>query len=1154
MIRLLFFVGAMLMPFFLLAQNREYVLGDTVWMKDLSEKGYFEYSPHINGEEYGKQIHAYIYQESQCFLEQFPQDNNWFAYHHINVKQRFEDQWGVDTVIYSEVNRKKLEENFRSRFTSISYPMAQLYNQLSTKMGSRGRKKEAVFYALMYHQTLGKVYPVCHPNHSGAFHVGHIYNRYNLDSSIFWFKKSADWATKEFGFSVPHAGNAYLRVASVYIRTSEYDSAIVYNQKALNALLVSSSKNVNSIQWTYCQLLQMTYISNLIPFDSSEKIFAEYIQFIEDYPKKNEIMYDLLAFVYNARGENLEHQNKIKEAINNYHKGIKVSYNAKKNNVLNHLYDVQGISKSLHYLYARLDVIYTQNSNLQLSRLYQRTADSYLDQFSDGCLHAGGFADAIKYHDDSTEFYKALKNFNKMYNMFRKTRYNGTFYNKAILNYAISHIELAEYLGVVEKVDSFRTIIDKLISDPKLYSLTVFNKTLQLLSKKKFVSNNDLYRNQVYLLDGLYKSHSFFDRSVMYYLLSKIYNYDVDTGLKYSNLAFRRLFHDSTYNNEIFLGKPEQLSQVSELNSYILNLLHRSELLRRLPISDPRRMVADSCLILAEQAADRALANLKNMNDRLEFVGTLKELVETRLPILLERGDTAQALELIERNRARTLHLNHVEAQLQHLNQIPPEDRQSLDSLNNALTPIDIELSLLRAKAKPTPDEQKRMDALTHQKIACEEKRLDVLQKIETNIPEYTEKLHEKPQFSVAEFRRDFFSLPENQNTVCLSYFQAKDSLYAFLLTPNKILLKVLPVSDSLVNAKVAYLNARMVDSVILQQKTKKASLARKNFEAYVPVASELYQQLIAPVSDELKGKSVIILPDNALWQLPFEALLTDKISIDSAQKMYANMEESAYQALPYWLKISTISRRLSLYAYKRHKPMTYDYDLVAFAPVFEPKQRHMVNNSLQIRSFLRGVERWATRSTITADGRTLVPLYETLKEIKNISKNFNNKVQIRLKNDATERALKSFAGKTVRYFHIATHGFANLKQTHLSGLFFYPDNEEDGALYSGEVSQMQFPCYLLTLSACETGKGKMVSGEGMVGLMYNFFKSGTENIVSSLWSVNDHSTAQLMGHFYRGIAENQSPKQALNQAKKAVINSNNAHPYYWSAFNAYQW
>jgi CHAT domain-containing protein len=81
-----------------------------------------------------------------------------------------------------------------------------------------------------------------------------------------------------------------------------------------------------------------------------------------------------------------------------------------------------------------------------------------------------------------------------------------------------------------------------------------------------------------------------------------------------------------------------------------------------------------------------------------------------------------------------------------------------------------------------------------------------------------------------------------------------------------------------------------------------------------------------------------------------------------------------------------------------------------------------------------------------------------------------------------------------------------------------------------------------------------MVSGEGMVGLMYNFFKSGTENIVSSLWSVNDHSTAQLMEHFYRGMTENLTPQASLIRAKKAMINSNNAHPYYWSAFNAYQW
>lgn len=1145
MIRLLFFVGAMLMPFFLLAQDREYVLGDTVWMKDLSEKGYNEYSTHINGQEYGKQLHAYIYQESECFMEQFPQENNWFAYHHLQVKQRFEDQWGTDTSIYSEVNRKKLEDNFRSRFTSQSYPMAQLYNQLSTKMENFRQKHVAISYALMHHQTLMKTFPVCHPNHSGAFHVGHIYQMIDLDSSLFWFKKAEIWSKNEIGDFSFHRGNALFEIGNNLFGMGKFDSAFSIYSKSLNVFLYNSDENSEYIQYVYDKKIMLAYERMSFSEDSLEKMFNQYVEIIKSIKYKNKIMYFLYASRYYLKGNYHMYKNNLNKALECYSSAFAII----KEGVLNNgMKDHGNTSALLFCLFEGLKAVNILKGNDEVAFQYYRIALSHLkNNHYDNYLLGSQFFEYYEYLKkqwdiDGSQI--ALQDYLEMYNLYKNMNENNDIWaRKAKLNYALCHIKLNNELGILSKRDSLIEVIKNGINDNESCNSALYSKILANTYKYDMdFDNNLLSRIAIH-----YDTTARVDRSniaiiSIYYNLIFIFNHNIDSALYFAERALKKIpinFTNGLHRENVL---------------YLQTLLRKAELLRRLPASDPRRQQADSCLILAEQAADRALANLKNMNDRLEFVGTLKQLVEIRLPILLERRDTLQALELVERNRARTLHLNQVEAQLQHLNQIPPEDRQALDSLNTALTPIDIELSLLRAKTKPTPEEQKRMEVLTHQKISCEEKRLDVLQKIETNIPEYTEKLHEKPLFSVSGFRKDFFNLPENQNTVCLSYFQAKDSLYAFVLSPKKITLKILPVSDSLVNAKVAYLNAWMVDSVILQQKTKKSTLARKNFEAYVPLASELYQQLIAPIADELKGKSVVILPDDALWQLPFEALLTESMSLDSAQKLYVHMEESAYQSLPYWLKNGTISRRLSLYAYKKPKITAYDYDLVAFAPVFEPKQATSVNNSLQIRTFLRGVERWATRSTITADGRTLQPLYETVKEVKNISKNMNGKIQVRLKNDATELSLKSFSDKRVRYFHIATHGFANLKQTHLSGLFFYPEKNEDGALYSGEVSQMNFPCYLLTLSACETGKGKMVSGEGMVGLMYNFFKSGTENIVSSLWAVNDYSTAQLMEQFYKRLKENNTPQQSLIDAKKTIIKSNNAHPYFWSAFNAYQW
>jgi CHAT domain-containing protein len=1147
----------MLMPLFIFAQNREYVLEDTVWIFSFSKEIENEIDYQLNNINTESKV-DFIGLTLECLIDQYPKEE-----HILNRYLEFKSKQiqmlcangKQDTAydyIYPHIKKIVLDIYGQNTKEYVKFILLGAEPMLNAK----GQIYENLMLKINAYNTYKKLtVDSCNIElYDYQYVIADKYHNFNIDSAIYYQQQYLKSLNQHFSDDYRRLGLSYYTMGLHFRDKRMSDSANFYLNLSLNyykKIIKYYPKEIINIQWCLYNIITLSFNkNNELLTDSLMNVYRTTIDTISNqnlYLPHHHI--DLLlgyAFLIQRLYENHSKTiNIFKKAVNIYKLNLK-SHDKAINLAITHVYKYLGI------LYERV------NSSLSME-YYKLALEKYSNEKDSNSLYNNGFVYAYlanldyKLNSGYSEMgNKTIENFLNMLNRYKN--FYGSRY-PFISNYAFN-IYLSEKMIIdIRKGnwDAYQKTLDEYMAFLKKYkptNMSVLRGALALsISKHKFNPK------------GLYSTYSYalmqnMTNAQLFYFLSKIYSsYDLDSAIFLQKISISYLAGKNPQQKNFIY--PIDSIKSTLIGYYTPSLIHAGALLfKHHLIKNDKKILflADSCLILAEQAADRALANLKNMNDRLDFVGTLKELVETRLTILLERGDTAQALELIERNRARTLHLNHVEAQLQHLNRIPPEDRQALDSLNNALTPIDIELSLLRGKTKPTPEEQKRMDALTYQKIDCEEKRLDILQKIEANIPEYTEKLHEKPQFSVAEFQRDFFGQPENQNTVCLSYFQAKDSLYAFTLSPNKISLKILPLSDSLVNAKVAYLNAWMVDSVIEQQKTKKTSLARKNFEAYVPVASELYQQLIAPVADELKGKTVIILPDNALWQLPFEALLTESVSADSAKKMYANMEESAYQILPYWVKTCIVSRRLSLYAYKKQKKTTYDYDLVAFAPVFEPKQSNSVNNSLQIRTFLRGVERWATRSTITADGRTLQPLYETVKEVKNISKNLNGRIQVYLKNDATEGAFKSFAGKSVKYFHIATHGFANVKQPHMSGLFFYPDNQQDGSLYSGEVSQMQFPCYLLTLSACETGKGKMVSGEGMVGLMYNFFKSGTENIVSSLWSVNDHSTARLMEHFYRGMADNLGPQKSLTQAKNNIIIGNNAHPYYWSAFNAYQW
>ncbi|MEA5462506.1 CHAT domain-containing protein [Leptothoe sp. PORK10 BA2] len=88
-----------------------------------------------------------------------------------------------------------------------------------------------------------------------------------------------------------------------------------------------------------------------------------------------------------------------------------------------------------------------------------------------------------------------------------------------------------------------------------------------------------------------------------------------------------------------------------------------------------------------------------------------------------------------------------------------------------------------------------------------------------------------------------------------------------------------------------------------------------------------------------------------------------------------------------------------------------------------------------------------------------------------------------------------------------------------------------------------------VVLSACQTGRGEQIRGEGIIGLSRGFMYAGAERVAVSLWNVNDEATANLMTEFYRYLLEeNQSPAAALRTAQLSMW-ENGQSPYYWAAF-----
>lgn len=155
---------------------------------------------------------------------------------------------------------------------------------------------------------------------------------------------------------------------------------------------------------------------------------------------------------------------------------------------------------------------------------------------------------------------------------------------------------------------------------------------------------------------------------------------------------------------------------------------------------------------------------------------------------------------------------------------------------------------------------------------------------------------------------------------------------------------------------------------------------------------------------------------------------------------------------------------------------------------------------------------------------------------------------------DAQEETVKTEDLSRYRYVHFAAHGMIDEQVPARSGIVLSApgDSKEDSILRMSEVMRLKLNAELVTLSACRTGLGKLLKGEGMIGLTRAFMYAGADSVLVSLWSVNDLATAELMKSFYQHLKQGAKKNEALRRAKLSLIRGPRLtwrHPYYWAPF-----
>lgn len=152
----------------------------------------------------------------------------------------------------------------------------------------------------------------------------------------------------------------------------------------------------------------------------------------------------------------------------------------------------------------------------------------------------------------------------------------------------------------------------------------------------------------------------------------------------------------------------------------------------------------------------------------------------------------------------------------------------------------------------------------------------------------------------------------------------------------------------------------------------------------------------------------------------------------------------------------------------------------------------------------------------------------------------------------ATESALKAQRLADFMVIHLAMHGFGDPVDPDRAGLVLAPgDPKEDGLWQAREIQETRLAADLVTLSACETGAGKLQGEEGIMNLARTFLVAGAKSVVASLWDADDRATATLMTHFYQQIAAGKTVAGALRDAQLGMLTEfgSDMPPYFWAGF-----
>lgn len=531
------------------------------------------------------------------------------------------------------------------------------------------------------------------------------------------------------------------------------------------------------------------------------------------------------------------------------------------------------------------------------------------------------------------------------------------------------------------------------------------------------------------------------------------------------------------------------------------------------------RAVGDKQIAVASFA--RTIINLEGLywlvyvtteNSAVGFREKLQAPYRELADLLVEEGKVSEAFEWIEHAKSRAM-LGIATARRTAEWRITVDEKGSLRPLSQAIAQLRIQLgSPGLTSVKRASLEEK----LNNARIAI----LKARSRLE--MQRSRKRLVWFQPASVKDLKK---RLEEADETI-IEFALGTDRSFAWTLSSQGVALDILPGRKEI--------ETQVRDFIELLAAAPANMYLERDLALLKEHGKALFSTLLGPLSDKIApGKKLIIVPDGFLYYLPFESLLRgDRYLIEDHE-------------------ISYVSSASMLGLWQDSKDGTDGAARMELLALGDPIFRTEIAKSNRKRGSPRSR---MTKGTQVPLPLQLPPLPRSRDEVQAIAGLFPAaRVRLLLGRESTENVIKSERLRRYRRLHFATHSLIDETSPSKSAvvLTLASDSEEDGLLELDEIADLDLDCDLVVLSACQTARGQLLSGEGILGLTRAFIYAGARSVVVSQWSVSDISTGRLMKRFYQNIVGNLGNAAALRSAKLQMLRSETEtrHPYYWAAF-----